>query len=113
MTNDFGTFFADLGTSLLATIFNIIASLINIILLPINFLFKAFIPNFDTIIDNFNQFALFFISVPFNFFINLIPPLTRSVLLFYLGLKISYYTFVYAYRGIVLIPTIIRKIKFW
>lgn len=109
MTN----FLQDFASSFLETIFYIIGSLIYIILLPINLLFRTFIPNFNNIVNSFNQFIVFFVSTPLNYFLHLIPPLTRGILIFYLGLIVAYYSFIFAYRGFVLIPTIIRKIKFW
>lgn len=104
---------SDLGVSIISTIFYIIASLIDIILLPINALFSIFIPNYNDLLNNFNDFLVFYASVPFNYFLHLIPPLTRGILIFYLSLVIAYYTLIFSYRAFVLIPDIIRKIKFW
>ena len=94
-------------------LFFVLRKLVDIFLLPINGLITAFFPSFNLLINNFTNSLTLIASAPISFFMHLLPPITQSVLIFWVGLMISYYSFIWIYRGIIIIPAVIRKIKFW
>lgn len=106
-------FFNSFAFSLFDIFALFISFVLNLILLPINLLLSAFFPDFSDLIVKFSNFVVYFSSMPLNYFIGLIPPLTRSMLALWLVIAIGYYTFMYSYRAIIVVPTLIRKIKFW
>lgn len=104
--------------SLVADFFNTICDLlvfiVNLVFAPINALFETFMPdNVQMLYDNVNNFLVTFLTFPVGFFTSLIPPVTYQLLLTSLNLLIIYYSIRYTYKAIVIIPHIIKRIKFW
>lgn len=113
VSNGIADFLAKSSLSILNLIFSLIIELINLILSPLVAIFDFFVPNLGELIEQFSDFVLFFATIPLEFFISLIPPLTSRMILLYITLKISYYTLIYGYRAIVVVPNLIRRVKFW
>lgn len=95
-------------------ILDMVATIIQIVLTPVNILFEFIMPdNVQSIISSINNALLQFALLPINFFVHLIPPTALSLLILSITILISYYSIRFIYYGIVLIPYLIRKIKFW
>lgn len=109
----FSDFFQNLGSGLINLILKILGVLINIILLPIDALISTIFPDFSTLITNFNNNLNVLFGNSISYIMYHIPPLTKYVILFYITLLIGYYSVKYVYRGMILLPKIINKIKFW
>ena len=107
------SFLADSCLSLLQFVFELIIICINFVLTPLIALFNFFVPNLNEVISSFVDFVAYFATIPITFFVSLIPPLTSKMIIVMLSLKISYYTLIYSYRAIVVVPNLIRRIKFW
>lgn len=90
-----------------------IKSIVNIFLTPINALVVGLFPDLSNLLSSFNAFVEQFIGVNLAFFSHMLPPNTRTMILFYLGLLISYYTISITAHGIYKIITIIKQIKIW
>lgn len=113
ITNGIVNFFTDSSLSILGFLFNIIIEIINIILSPLIAIFDFFVPNLGGVIESFTNFIVYMTSIPLDYFISLIPPMTKAMILFMITLKISYYTLIYSYKAIVVVPNLIKRIKFW
>lgn len=106
-------FLSDFAYGILDIIISLLSTLINIILLPIDTLIKSIFPDFSTLISNFNNSLNIVFSDSISYIMYHIPPLTKYVILFYITLLIGYYSIKFVYKGIILVPKIINKIKFW
>lgn len=106
-------FIGSLGAGIIDLLINILAFLINIVILPIDALISTIFPDFSNILQNFNNSLSYLVSSPISFIMYHIPPITKSVILFYITLLIGIYSIKYVYKGIILIFEIIQKIKFW
>ena len=84
-------------------IFNVFFKIINgvasVLLFPVNKLF-------NTVVNN-------YIGDGVAYFFTILPPNTRSVVLIYLALLVSYYTVSISLHAILKVYTIIKNIKFW
>lgn len=94
-------------------LFKMINKLISVIFQPLNSLILALFPNFMNIISTFDTFVQKYIGSNLAYFINIFPPIFRTVLFVSIEFMISYYTFSLTYKGITKIYGIIQKIKFW
>lgn len=94
-------------------LFKMINKLISVIFQPLNSLILALFPNFMNIISTFDNFVQNYIGSNLAYFINIFPPIFRTVLFVAIEFMISYYTFSLTYKGITKIYGIIQKIKFW
>ena len=106
-------FIGSLGAGIIDLILSLITGIVNIVLFPINALITSFFPNFSSSVSTFSEGLTRLTTAPIGYFAYHIPPITRGVLLLYLTIMLGYYTIIWTYRGIILIPTVIRKIKFW
>ena len=91
----------------------LLSLIVKIVLIPVDVLFKFLMPDLSGVLSNFSNSLIYLSSAPFAFFFNLLPPITRTIIGLWLTLLISYYTILWTYRGIILIPKVINKIKFW
>lgn len=95
-------------------IIDMVATIIQIVLTPVNILFNYIMPdNIQNIVDSINNALVQFALLPINYFVHFIPPTALSLIILSLTILISYYSIRFVYYGIVLIPHLIRKIKFW
>lgn len=106
-------FFGGIGSTILDFIISLIGNMINLIVFPIDTLIRTMFPDFSSMITNFNSAVDYFLTTPISFIMYHIPPMTKSILLFYITLLIGYYSIIFIYKGIILIPQLIRKVKFW
>lgn len=103
----------NIGSGLVDLIINFITTIVNALLIPINSLFETLLPDLSTLISNFSSFLVLIATGPFALLFNLFPPTCKSLLLLWLTILIAYYSIIWVYRGIILIPKIVNKIKFW
>lgn len=106
-------FFASLGGSLEDFIISLLTTAINFFLFPINALIDFFIPDLSTLIVNFKNTYSYIFTDLITYIYSYIPPMSKNVILTYLTVMISFYTIYFTYKGIILIPKLIQKIKFW
>lgn len=93
-------------------IFNLLATLIQVVLLPINSLVDSLLPDLtDKISYLNNNIPSLFNNI--NWFINILPTYTRTVLLFAIEIMIVKYTIYIATHGVVKIWNLFQKLKFW
>lgn len=113
ITNGIAGFASLIGGGISDKLFSLIGFLVDIVLFPINSLISLIFPNFSHAINTFAEGLTTFVSFPISYFAYHVPPLTKSIILLYLSIMLGYYTIIWTYRGIILIPTVINKIKFW
>lgn len=102
-----------MAKALFKVFLNFIKSIVNIFLAPINALVVGLFPDLSNLLSSFNAFVEQFIGTNLAFFSHMLPPITRSMILFYLGLLISYYTISIVAHGVLKIIEIIKRIKIW
>ena len=105
--------FSNIASGIYDFILSLIGKIISIVLYPINALFETFLPNLSSLLENFSNFLLVLATAPINYVFHLFPPICRGIILTWLLLLISFYSILWIYRGIILVPKIINKIKFW
>lgn len=106
-------FLGSIGASILDFIFDLITTFLNIVITPLNVIISSIFPNFSSFIETFNNGLAMLASSPIGFIAYHIPPITSTIILMYLNFMIGYYTILWTYRGIIIIPTVLHKIKFW
>lgn len=94
-------------------ILNILMKVIDIVLTPLNLLFENLFPSATNLISNFNMFVDNYVAGGLVYFFEILPPITRSILVIWLTFVISYYGIYYSYVGIKKIFDVIQKIKLW
>lgn len=93
--------------------FGIISTVIRVITAPINAIVVNMFPSLGLIMSTFNSSIELFAASPIGWFAYLLPPTTRSIVLLWLTLLISYYTILFSIHVILKIFKIIKTIKFW
>lgn len=91
----------------------IIVSIVNFILVPINSLIVSNFPDISNMIYNFNNIINNYIGGGLSYFSSILPPMTRTCILFYLNVLIWGYGIVYSVHLIVKLFRIIKNVKFW
>lgn len=99
--------------ALLKGILSMATSIVNLVLTPINSLVLALFPDMSLAITNFTNTINTYVGGSLAFVSQFIPPLTKSLLLFWLTFLIAYYGFIWSYTLIIKIYNVIQKIKFW
>lgn len=94
-------------------IMNLATKTIDLVLTPVNSLIENIFPNFSTIIGYFNTFVNQYIGSTLGWFFNLLPPITKQVMLLWFTFLVVYYGIVWSYNLIVKTYNVIQKIKFW
>ena len=102
-----------MAKALFNVLFLVIKSILDIGLAPVNLLVVNLLPDFSSIISNFNNFVSTYVGSMIGYFSNLLPPITKNIVIIYLTFLISYYTISYAAHVIIKIFKIIQRIKFW
>ena len=90
-----------------------IKSVVDLILSPINLLVVNLFPNLSNLLNTFNSSVSSVLGSSLGWFAHLLPPTTKSIVLFYLGILISYYTVTVTVHGIIKVIHIIKQIKIW
>lgn len=90
-----------------------IKSIADTILLPINLLVANLLPDLSNLISTFNTAVTRFIGTNLAFFAHLLPPITKNLILVYLGFLITFYTITVTAHAILKVINIIKAIKIW
>ena len=113
IVNGLTNFIGEIGASILDWLSSILAILLNIIITPIDALFKSIFPDFSNALVSFNNGISLLASAPIGFIMYHIPPITRTIILLYITIMIGYYSIIWVYRAIIVIPKVLNVIKFW
>lgn len=93
-------------------IFNLLATLIQIVMIPINTIIDGLLPDLTEKIN----YLTTNIPVLFNnlsWFVNILPPTTRAILLFALNIVIIKYTIYISTHAVIKVWNLFQKLKFW
>lgn len=93
--------------------FKIIKSILVIFLEPINRLLVNVFPDFAIYVSKFNQILNTYLKPSISYFANLLPPNTRALIVYYLGLLVIIYTISGVIHLILKVIEIIKAIKIW
>lgn len=102
-----------MAKAIFSVLLKFIKGVADVILQPINLLVVNLLPDLSNMISVFNNAVNQYIGVNLAFFAHLLPPITKSLILVYLGFLITYYTIVLTAHGILKIIHIIKAIKIW
>lgn len=102
-----------MAKAIFKVLFTIIRKIVDIFMLPINALVVNLFPDLSNIINTFNSAVRSLIGGSLGYFANILPPITRSIILLWLGILISYYTIVFSVHLIMKVIEIIKAIKIW
>lgn len=93
-------------------IFNLLATLVQIVLFPINNIVDSLLPDLtDKITYLNNNMPALFNNI--NWFINILPSYTRTVLLFAIEIMIVKYTIYISTHAVIKVWNLFQKLKFW
>lgn len=93
--------------------FNVIYSILDFILTPVNSLVNTLLPDLSVLISNFNNFMNIYIGGTLAFFGNLIPPITKAMILLYLGYLVGRMIVILNVHVLLTIFKAIKNIKIW
>lgn len=102
-----------MGKAIFTVLFKLIKSIADIILAPINLLVVNLIPDVSSLIGTFNTAVSRLLGTNLAFFAHLLPPITKNVILIYLGFLITFYTVVITAHAVLKVINIIKAIKIW
>lgn len=94
-------------------IFKLLIGVSNFFLMPINRLVATAFPEFTSLVSGFTTFLNTYITPGLNYFFSILPPFTRSIVLFYLSLLLILYTLSLSVHFIVKVIEIIKAVKIW
>lgn len=94
-------------------LFNILSSIASIVLTPLNSLVIDNFPDIAILINRFNEFLNTYLVSNLGFFGSLVPPKTRTLILFYLTYLTIRFVVVLNAHLILKIFKIIKNIKVW
>ena len=93
--------------------FKIIKKIVEIFLTPINLLVVNLFPNLSNIITTFNNAVSTLIGGTIGYFSSILPPITRTIILLWFSILISYYGVLFSIHVVMKVIEIIKKIKVW
>ena len=93
--------------------FKIIKKIVEIFLTPINLLVVNLFPNLSNIITTFNNAVSTLIGGTIGYFSSILPPITRTIILLWFSILISYYGVLFPIHVVMKVIEIIKKIKVW
>lgn len=102
-----------MAKAIFTVLFEVIRIVCNVVLSPINAIVVSFFPDFSSLISRFNNILNTYLGGGITYFISIIPPNTKSVIIFYIGLLIAYYSLSASLHIILKVYAIIKNIKFW
>lgn len=85
----------------------------NFFLAPINALVVNFVPDLTEKINLLESIVNRFFTPTLSWFFNLLPPHTKSIVIFYLGLLIVLFTITIGVHAVLKVIHLIKNIKFW
>ena len=93
--------------------FNMLVAIVNIFATPINTYVINHFPDFAIVVNNFNTFINTYVGNTLAWFGALLPPITRSLLIFYLGYLLVRFLMVLVVHSVLMIIQMLKNIKFW
>lgn len=99
--------------SLFKTILNIATKVVEILIYPLTAVVNTLFPDISSATTSVTTFLNNTLVPLFAWFGNLIPPITKSLLLIWLGFLVIYYSAVLTFTLGKKLFVIIKKIKFW
>lgn len=102
-----------MASAIFSVFFKIIVGLVNIVLAPINALVVNLVPDLSNALNTFNSAMIYAFGDGFTYLFSIMPPITRSVIILYLGFLITYYTITISAHAILKVYSIIKQIKIW
>lgn len=102
-----------MGKAIFKVLLKFIKSVANAILLPVNALVVNLVPDVAEKISTFNNTISTIFGSSMGYISNFIPPYTKTLIIFYLGFLITYYTIVISVHAILKVIEIIKAIKVW
>lgn len=94
-------------------LFSVISGFVTIVTSPINLLLNGVFPDFSHMISMFNNVVTNYIGGLLGYFSTILPTNTRSMVLIYLGLLITFYTITITAHFILKTIEIVKNVKFW
>lgn len=102
-----------MGKAIFKVLLKLIKSIANIILAPINLLVVNMFPDLSNLLSTFNGAITAIFGSGLGYFASILPPMTRGLIVFYLGILISYYTISITVHGVLKVLKIIKAIQIW
>lgn len=102
-----------MAKALFKVLLKFIKSIVNIFLAPVNALVVNLFPDLSNLLSAFNSAVSQIIGGNLAFFSHLLPPTTRTFILLYLTILISYYTITISVHLVLKVINIIRRVKIW
>lgn len=102
-----------MAKAIFSVFFKIIKKIVEIFLTPINLLVANLFPNLTNIISTFNSAVSTLLGSTIGYFSSILPPITRTIILLWFSILISYYGVVFSIHLIMKVIEIIKKIKVW
>lgn len=90
-------------------LFNVATTICNTIMAPINAIISQMFPDFSQLVADFYVRVDSF-TEPIIWAVNIIPPNTRAMLVFYVSMLIIFYTAVYGTHGIIKLIEIFKNL---
>lgn len=102
-----------MAKAIFSVFFDVIKGIVDAFLIPVNALIVNVFPNFNNILNAFNTLIDRYIGNVVSWFSYLLPPNTRTLILFYLSALIVFYTITISAHAILKLIHIIKNIKIW
>lgn len=102
-----------MAKAIFSVLLKFIKSVADLILTPVNALVVNLLPDLSSLISTFNAGVTQVIGPNLAFFGHLLPPNTRTLIIFYLGFLIVYFSISIGVHAILKIIHIIQRIKVW
>lgn len=102
-----------MAKAIFTVLLKFIKAVADVILSPINALVVNLVPDLSNLISSFNAGVTQVIGPNLAFFGAMLPPNTRTLILFYLGFLVAYYSISIGIHAILKILHIIQRIKVW
>lgn len=99
--------------AILKGILKALSGIVTGLLSPLNSLFTNLFPNMSTAISTFTTFVNTFFGNTLAYFLYLLPPTFRTLLILWFTFVIAYYGVYYTYIGFLKLFNVIQKVKFW
>lgn len=94
-------------------LFKLITAITNKFLFLIDAIVANAFPDFASLITSFNGYVTKYLGNGFNWFFFMIPPKTASLIKFYLGLLVVFYTISISVHAVLKVIKVIKALKIW
>lgn len=98
---------------LFTALLNFLVAVCNIFLYPVNTIVSNYFPDVSQIIGRFTSVVNTYIGGGISYFMSILPPYTRTLIIFYISCLIGFYTISVLVHAVIKIIEIIKAIKIW